>query len=135
VKIVNIPVGDADFCTDHELATIAHAPVVTVEVAVDSKVAGVPIQLQALEIRADIAAFWLATQDWAAYVGIIETETLFWAKVLQKDCADWRRPGICVALIARRQLSAAQSPAAILINRRAMKAKSMVAGVDLEKWL
>jgi hypothetical protein len=63
VKIVNIPVGDADFCIDHELATIAHAPVVTVEVAVDSKVAGVPIQLQALEIRADIAAFWLATQD------------------------------------------------------------------------
>ena len=55
---------------------------------------------------------WFDTHALAANEGIAVASTVCFVNVAQKDCAASRRPGVWVALNARRQLSALQSPAA-----------------------
>jgi hypothetical protein len=86
---------------------------VMVDVTKPDEVVAAPMQEQALERRKYRSPFWFALQLFDAKVGIAVADTVAVSvKVAQNDCAAPRRPGVWVALKARRQLSAAQSAAA-----------------------
>jgi hypothetical protein len=104
----HIPDGETAIWAAHDALTVAHGPESLVVVVVDAA-----IQLQALEMRAAGAPTAFDTQAAAAYDGMaVAATTPPSVKEAQKDLADSRRPGVCAALMARRQLSALQSAAA-----------------------
>jgi hypothetical protein len=107
--------------TDDEIADV----VVDEDVVVKgTDVADVPvaIQLQALETLSEKSPAWLDGQALTANVGIAVAATDVAVKVAQRDCAAARRPGVCVALNALKQLSAPQSPNATAAKTSVVKA-------------
>lgn len=116
------------------MLTRAHAAVtVGAEVVVGAAVVVLAaMQLQALEILASMPPFWFGLQALIAYEGMAVGATLPAVKVPQKARASARRVGTEVALRARRQLSAAQSPATTVARRRVVKAYFMMAATSSE---
>jgi hypothetical protein len=92
------------------------------------------IHLQALEILKVWFPTWFCLHASAANVEMAVAATAVWVKVAQNDWAASRRPGVWVALRARRQLSASHAPEARVAKNRVAKAYNMVvrsAGAEL----
>lgn len=121
----NIPAGETTIWAAARLLIVAQAPPVALEVLV-TDVVDAAMQLQALEILNVWFPSRSCVQASAAYVGMAVAATELCVKVAQNDWAAWRRPGVWVALIARRQLSALHAPETKVAKRRVVKAYNIV---------